>query len=131
VGERLPVSFLVDTNTLIYHAAGSPVAKEYLASLIATRAFNISVITRIEFLGWHAQTPEGFEKCQRLVALSHVLPVSEEVADRAIDLRRYKNVKVADAIIAATALVNDLTLVTRNPDDFKGIIALKVVNPFQ
>jgi predicted nucleic acid-binding protein len=131
VGEGLPLSFLVDANILIYHVAGSPVAMEYLASLIAAKTFNISVITRIEFLGWHAQTPEGFEKCQRLVALSQVLPVSEEVADRAINLRRHKSVKVADAIIAATALVNDLKLVTRNPDDFVGKISLEAVNPFQ
>ena len=97
------MSFLVDTNKLIYHTAGSPVAKEFLAGLIVAKAFNISMITRIEFLGWHAQTPDGFDKCQRLVGLSNVLPISEEVADKAIDLRRDRNVKLADAIIAATA----------------------------
>jgi predicted nucleic acid-binding protein len=127
VGKRHTVSFLVDTNILIYHTAGSPVAKEFLAGLIVAKAFNISMITRIEFLGWHAQTPDGFDKCQRLVGLSNVLPVSEEVADKAIDLRRH----LADAIIAATALVNDLKLATRNADDFKGLTDLEIVNPFQ
>jgi len=125
------VSFLIDTNILIYHTAGSAIVKEFLADLITAKAFNISMITRIEFLGWHAQTPDGFEKCQRLVKLSNVLPVTEEVADKAIDLRRYRNVKLADAIIAATAVVNDLKLATRNPDDFKGLTALKIVNPFK
>jgi predicted nucleic acid-binding protein len=131
VGKRHTVSFLVDTNILIYHTAGSPVAKEFLAGLILAKTFNISMITRIEFLGWHAQTPDGFDKCQRLVGLSNVLPVSEEVADKAIDLRRHRNVKLADAIIAATAVVNDLKLATRNPDDFKGLTDLEIVNPFQ
>ena len=125
------MSFLVDTNVLIYHTARSPVAKEFLAGLIAAKAFNISMITRIEFLGWHAQTPDGFDKCQRRVGLSHVLPVSQEVADKAIDLRRHRNVKLADAIIAATAVVNDLKLATRNPDDFKGLTDLEIVNPFE
>ncbi|MBS3917370.1 MAG: type II toxin-antitoxin system VapC family toxin [Deltaproteobacteria bacterium] len=125
------MSFLIDTNILIYHTAGSAIVKEFLADLITAKAFNISMITRIEFLGWHAQTPDGFEKCQRLVKLSNVLPVTEEVADKAIDLRRYRNVKLADAIIAATAVVNDLKLATRNPDDFKGLTALKIVNPFK
>ena len=125
------MSFLVDTNILIYHTAGFPIAKEFLAGIIAAKTFNISMITKIEFLGWHAQTPDGFERCQRLVALSNVLPVTEEVANKTIDLRRSRNVKLPDAIIAATAMVNDLKLATRNPDDFKGLTALKLVNPFQ
>jgi len=125
------VSFLIDTSILIYHTAGSAIAKEFLANLIASKAFNISIITRIEFLGWHSQTADGFEKCQRLVKLSNILPVTEEVADKAIELRRYRNVKLADAIIAATAVVNDLKLVTRNPDDFKELTALQIVNPFE
>ena len=125
------MSFLIDTNILIYHTTGSAIAKEFLANLIVGKAFNISMITRIEFLGWHAQTPDGFERCQRLVKLSNVLPVTEEVADKAIDLRRHRNVKLADAIIAATAVVNGLKLATRNPDDFKGLIAPEIVNPFR
>ena len=43
--------------------------KRFFGELIAAKTFNISVITRIEFLGWHAQTPEGFERCERLVGL--------------------------------------------------------------
>ncbi len=125
------MSFLVDTNVLIYHTAGSPIAKEFLAGLIRAKAFNNSVITRIEFLGWHAQTPDGFEKCQRLVGLSNILALSEKVADKAIDLRRDRNVRLADAIVAATALVNGLKLVTRNSDDFKALMDLEIVDPFQ
>ena len=37
---------------------------------------------------------------------------------------------LADAIIAATALVHDLPLVTRNEEDFKHVTGLRVVNPF-
>jgi len=131
MGKGRTVSFLVDTNILIYHTAGAAIAKDFLAGLIAAKAFNISMITRIEFLGWHAQTQDGFESCQRLVKLSNVLPITEEVADKTIDLRRHRNVKLADAIIAATAVVNDLKLATRNPDDFKGLTALHIVNPFE
>jgi predicted nucleic acid-binding protein len=37
---------------------------------------------------------------------------------------------LADAIIAATALVHQLPLVTRNVDDFKHVAGLEIVNPF-
>ena len=131
MGKGSTVSYLVDTNILIYHTARSAIAKNFLAELIAAKTFNISIITKIEFLGWHAQTSEGFESCQRLVGLSNVLLTTDEVADKAIDLRRNRNVKLADAIIAATALVNGLKLATRNTDDFKGLIDLEILNPFQ
>ena len=39
-------------------------------------------------------------------------------------------IKLPDAIIAATALVYDLTLISRNVSDFKNIEGLKVLNPF-
>lgn len=41
------------------------------------------------------------------------------------------NILVPDAVIAATCLVNDFTLVTRNQKDFKGINGLKLYNPFE
>jgi hypothetical protein len=36
-----------------------------------------------------------------------------------------------DAVIAATCLVNNFTLVTRNQKDFEGINGLKIYNPFE
>jgi len=36
---------------------------------------------------------------------------------------------LADAIIAATALLHNLPLVTRNEEDFKHVTSLRVVNP--
>jgi len=39
--------------------------------------------------------------------------------------------KLPDAVIAATALTHECTLVTRNESDFSGVCALEVVNPFR
>ena len=41
-----------------------------------------------------------------------------------------RNMGLADAIIAATALVHGLKLVTRNDADFRHIAGLEIVNPF-
>jgi hypothetical protein len=44
-------------------------------------------------------------------------------------LRRNNNIKLADALIAATALLNNLVLVTGNEEDFKAIEELEIYNP--
>jgi predicted nucleic acid-binding protein len=40
------------------------------------------------------------------------------------------NIKLPDAIIAATALVYELTIITRNTKDFEKIEGLNVINPY-
>jgi predicted nucleic acid-binding protein len=68
---------------------------------------------------------------EEFVNTATVLPLDEAVTQQTILLRRqYKKLKLGDAIIAATALVYNLTLITRNTSDFKNIAGIKVVNPF-
>jgi len=47
-----------------------------------------------------------------------------------ISIRKIHRIKLPDAIIAATALVNGLELVTRNINDFKNIDGLNLINPW-
>ncbi|CAN5611944.1 hypothetical protein BH10ACI3_BH10ACI3_02470 [soil metagenome] len=56
--------------------------------------------------------------------------MTSEVVERAIWLRQQKKIGLGDAIVAATALVHELTLATRNTKDFKWIDSLTLVNPF-
>jgi len=122
--------YLIDTNILIYHTNGSEVALDFLTKLTDESSLNISILTKIEFLGWDKHTPEGFEKCKKLIESANVYPLDEEVANKAIELKRKVNIKLADAVIGATALVNDLKLATRNVDDFEMLEELNLVNPF-
>jgi hypothetical protein len=59
--------YLIDTNILIYHTKGSEGSIDFMSSVIAQKTFNISILTKIEFLGWDKHTPDGFEKCKLLV----------------------------------------------------------------
>jgi predicted nucleic acid-binding protein len=63
-------------------------------------------------------------------AASTVLPISDDVILRATKLRQRKKLTLGDALIAATALVHGLTLVTRNEPDFLWLTELQVLNPF-
>ena len=57
--------------------------------------------------------------------------MDNNVVNQTISLRKSRKIKLGDAIIAATALVYSLTLVTRNVDDFKKIVSLKILNPWE
>ncbi len=62
---------------------------------------------------------------------AHVIPLTDEIADVTIELRRKVNIKLPDAVIAATAFLHDLTLVTRNIKDFEKVEGLRVYIPFE
>jgi predicted nucleic acid-binding protein len=71
--------------------------------------------------------PEWFE--------GRILPVDQRIADRWGLIRAQAQMKgrplsVLDALLAATALQHDLTIVSRNETDFSGV-GLAVVNPWE
>ena len=93
----------------------------------AIRRFQIS---RIEVLGYHRLT--DVERCDlgEFLAASPIVPLSEGIANKAIVLRQLRNIGLADALIAATALEADWELVSRNVEDFRWIANLRLINPF-
>ena len=118
---------VLDSNILI--EAAKP-GGERLAPYLAHPEACISIVSRIEALGYHLlKNGEDAVIRQSLAGLPE-LGLDAEIAERAITLRQQKKMGLGDAIIAATALVHGLTLVTRNVDDFKHIAGLDVTNPF-
>ena len=59
---------------------------------------------------------------------AEILPIDDYLADLTIELKRDNNIKLADGLIAATALLNDLVLVTRNEEDFSDLTDLEIYN---
>jgi predicted nucleic acid-binding protein len=123
--------YLIDTNVLIYHTKGLEAASRFISEAIAQQAFHISILTKIEFLGWERHTREGLQKCEQLVKLANIYLIDENIAEQAIVLRRRAKIKLADAVIAATALVNNLRLATRNVEDYRAVKDLEILNPFK
>jgi predicted nucleic acid-binding protein len=125
------MSRVFDTNIMIYHLNGKldEAAERMLEQALQENA-RISVITRIEVLGWPGQSEEAFQRAKNLLDQFNEQPLTDDIAGRCITLRRQRRLKVPDAIIAATALHLNLPLVTRNTDDFKGIEGLGLINPF-
>ena len=91
---------------------------------------NVSVITKIEVLGFKAPE-QHYQLLENFMDDSSVLDLTSNVIDQSINIRKNHKTKLPDAIIAATAMVYGLTLITRNVDDFKNIPLLKVINPHE
>lgn len=64
---------------------------------------------------------EGLKIAELLKEFTEIA-VDSKIIDKAILIRKAKRIKVPDAIIAATALVKDCALVTRNGEDFIGLM---------
>jgi len=124
-------SFLIDTNILIYYT-GDFIPKETIDHVdeIFTSSFNISVITKLEYLGWDQYNEDQYKIAVTFIDSSTVLMLDNDIVETTIQLQRRFRMKLPDAIIAATCLVHGLTLVTRNIEDFKSLSDLAVYNPF-
>jgi len=121
-------TFLMDTNVVIGYLSNllPPSNALPIDSLPAI----ISVITRIELLGWYNATPSQLSKLQPFMDNAQIYSLNEEVVLQTINLRQQHKIKLPDAIIAATAILYSHTLLTRNTDDFKNISGLTIQNPW-
>ncbi len=90
----------------------------------------MSVITKIELLGWQASTSKQMQEVKNFVMDSEILALTDTIVDKTVEIKRSLKIKLPDAIIAATAIVHDLTLLSRNDDDFRKVPGLKYLNPF-
>lgn len=122
--------YLIDTNVISHLFADRlpKVGKEFVANVVNTD-FVISVAVEIEVLTYH-ETPNKMPLIEEFIQLAIILPLDKEVTQKAIELRRnHKKIKLGDAIIGATAIVHNRTLITNNTKDFVNIKGLKLVDP--
>ena len=118
--------YLIDTNIIIDFSENRlPVNAKLFVAEIIDKEPNISIINKIELLGFSVVTSEIIE----FTDAANIINLTEDIANQTIRLRKKRKIKLPDAIIAATALVYNLTLISRNTKDFDGIDGLEFINP--
>ncbi|HTD39832.1 MAG TPA: type II toxin-antitoxin system VapC family toxin [Mucilaginibacter sp.] len=119
--------YLMDSNVLI-EFVGNLLPKEAhkLIVNIIDNDFNLSFINKIEVLG-HKLADDSWLK---FINQATIIAANDDIIEQTILIRKTNKIKLPDALIAATALVNDLILLTRNSSDFKSIENLKLENPW-
>jgi len=117
--------YLIDTNVVIDFLVNrlSPKGRKLVAHCIDDDPC-ISVISKIELLGFRLVTTE----IKDFVKSSLVIGLTDEIIDQTISLRKTYKIQLPDAVIASTAIVSGLTVLTRNFSDFKRIKDLNVLD---
>lgn len=127
------MKYLWDTNIVIYYLQQqfSPNAEKYIDSLLLKSRPVISAITEIELLCWKTKSKKDIQVLQSFISDSFVIELEQTIKNKTAEIRKTSNIKLPDAIIAATAILYDLELVSRNTKDFKNIKGLSLINPFE
>lgn len=118
---------LIDTNILIY--SGESRYASVLIPFVTDFENCISVVSYVETLGFHRITAAQIAYFESVFRILQRLPINDLVIEQAVKIRQMKKMSLGDALIAATALVQGVDIVSRNSADFSGIPGLTVINP--
>lgn len=122
---------IVDSDILILVSRNDQTAISFVASLERTRGIAISAVSAFELV-IGSRNKADLVAITKFLSRFHNIHIGEDISEKAFKLlERYRlshGLLMADALIAATALVNNLELATQNKKDFRYITGLKLVD---
>ncbi|MCU0338897.1 MAG: type II toxin-antitoxin system VapC family toxin [Spirosomaceae bacterium] len=121
--------YLIDTNVIskFLEETLPKKAMNWVGELI-DNGTNISIINKIELLSYEPPK-EQMDAIRELIDNVFIYPLDNIIAEKAAEIRRKHTIKLPDSVIAATALVHDLTIITINETDFSKIPHVSYINP--
>jgi predicted nucleic acid-binding protein len=124
--------YLIDTCVVIKYLEEvlPPEGLEFIDKVVDEES-TVSFITKIELLVWNPPLPDDIKIREEFLNCSQITYITDEIIEKAIQIRKEKNLKLPDAVIAASALANDFTLLSDNDKDFLKVepLGLKYLNP--
>jgi len=119
--------YLLDTNAILdFMGKKLPEESQVFLSEIIDDQINISSINKMELLGFSNVEQDLID----FVGFAEIYHIDDKIIDQTIELRKRYKIKLPDAIIAATAIVHNFTLISRNSSDFLKITELNYINPY-
>ena len=121
-------NYLIDSNVAIYYfgMALSKDSDKFIDQILNER-YSISVINRIELLGFKGLSANESEALNSFISNSNIFDLDEDIILETIKIRKMNYIKLPDAIIAATCLINNCSLITNNIKDFDKITRLHFI----
>ena len=127
--------YLIDTNAIIDYTSGLfPDKGLSFMDDIINQEVNVSVISKIEALAFEPQADlqkQYFQLLVDFIGNANIYMLDDLIINKTIEIRKAFKLKLPDAIIAASAVSNSLTLISRNVKDFGKVPNLKVINPYE
>ena len=100
--------FVLDTNVILYFLGGR------LADPFPAGAYTISVISELELLAYPGLDSSEEQRIRDFLADVSITDLTQSVKQHAVNLRKRFGLKLPDAIVAATALALEATLLTND-----------------
>ena len=122
--------FCIDSDVLIDFQRGNQVALRELAYLERAAPLAISAIVRMELV-IGSTNKEFLQRTEKLLKRYQLLPLVSEIGVLAdswlTEFSLSKGLRLADALIAATALHHATPLLTKNQRDFRFLPGLQLL----
>lgn len=113
------IDLLADTNALIYLLNGNPCMSPFLQNKLA-----FSIVSEMELLSFSGITESEENNIKSLLLDCNEINISDEIKEKTIEIRKKYKTKLPDAIVAASAIVNNIPLITAD----KGFNQIKELN---
>ena len=120
--------YTLDTNAVIYYLKNDPVAVSSLENILTQSSpIYISSISEVELFGFPKLSIKEAKQIDDILATLSTITLDSQLARTAGFYRRNYHLKIADSVIAATAMFTGTALATRNIRDFKKIPNIKLL----
>ena len=108
------IDYLADTNAIIYLLGGKECMKPFLS-----KKLGVSIISVMELLSYPGISSEEDSKIRNFISMCEMINLSDDIKEKTIQVRRAYRTKLPDSIIAATAIVSNVPLITADTGIFK------------
>jgi predicted nucleic acid-binding protein len=105
------INFLADTNFIIHLNQGNPLIEPFL-----DYNFGVSFVSEIELLGAFSISKSKKNQLAEILKDCIILEMDTQIKEVCIRLRQQYKIKIPDAIIASTAIIHKIPLITSDRD---------------
>ncbi len=116
------INLLTDTNIILYLLGGD----RDIAGILSGRIVHLSFINELELLSFPHLSSEDTQIIREFLKETIIIDINESIKANTIYLKTKYNLKLPDAIVAATARFLQIPLITADRD-FKQIMEIPIL----
>jgi len=119
--------YILDTNAVIYYVKEETNVVSIIEDIYTKNVpVYLSVMTEAELFGFPQLSDEEAERIEKFLHTVSIIPMDSQIARLKGTIRKTYQLRIADSVIAATALFTNARLLTRNVNDFKKVPELHI-----